>query len=346
MFGSNILEICIGLILVFLIVAVICTAIREGLESWLKTRSAYLERGIRLLVNDLNGSGLAKSIYNHPLIYGLYWGEYKSGSAGKDAPVFARGGNLPAYIPTKNFALALMDIVAKGPDPDAAGAIGNEHISLDAIKANINSLGDPQIRRVLTSALLVAQNDINKYQKFLEEWYDGSMDRVSGWYKRSTQKIIFLIAITASVGLNVNAIRMVNYLAQNEAARKLIVESATTVSKDSTATKMEAGAAREQLNSLNLPIGWDNGKESAYIKANDDSSWNTIFGPLLGWIITALAATLGAPFWFDMLNKIIVIRSTVKPDEKSPEEASKDSGPKPLKAVIVPPAEEGGAAND
>jgi hypothetical protein len=37
-----------------------------------------------------------------------------------------------------------------------------------------------------------------------------------------------------------------------------------------------------------------------------------------------LAISLGAPFWFDLLNKFIVVRSTVKPQEKSPPEPSKD----------------------
>jgi len=45
---------------------------------------------------------------------------------------------------------------------------------------------------------------------------------------------------------------------------------------------------------------------------------------ILGWLVTALALSLGAPFWFDLLNKFIVVRSTVKPKEKSPEEQSKD----------------------
>ena len=43
----------------------------------------------------------------------------------------------------------------------------------------------------------------------------------------------------------------------------------------------------------------------------------------LGWLTTALAIMLGAPFWFDVLNKFMIVRSTVKPDEKSPAEASK-----------------------
>jgi hypothetical protein len=54
-----------------------------------------------------------------------------------------------------------------------------------------------------------------------------------------------------------------------------------------------------------------------------------MIAPILGWIFTAFAATLGAPFWFDVLNQIMVIRSTVKPHEKSGEEASLDRQSKP-----------------
>lgn len=68
---------------------------------------------------------------------------------------------------------------------------------------------------------------------------------------------------------------------------------------------------------------------------------------VLGWLITAFAITLGAPFWFDVLNKFMVVRSTVKPSEKSGDEGSKDpqSGkpgppppPLPLPAPIPPAA--------
>ena len=44
---------------------------------------------------------------------------------------------------------------------------------------------------------------------------------------------------------------------------------------------------------------------------------------LTGWLITTLALSLGAPFWFDTLNKFMVVRSTVKPKEKSKDGRSK-----------------------
>lgn len=69
-------------------------------------------------------------------------------------------------------------------------------------------------------------------------------------------------------------------------------------------------------------------------EAGSTGGWNNFFGPKLGLLITALAATMGAPFWFDLLNKVMVIRSTVKPHEKSQEEASEDR-PLPKAKVIV-----------
>jgi hypothetical protein len=52
--------------------------------------------------------------------------------------------------------------------------------------------------------------------------------------------------------------------------------------------------------------------------------WIFILRSLFGWFITAYAVSLGTPFWFDMPDKLIVIRSAVKPHEKSQEDVSKN----------------------
>ena len=44
----------------------------------------------------------------------------------------------------------------------------------------------------------------------------------------------------------------------------------------------------------------------------------------MGILLTGFAISQGAPFWFDLLNKFMVVRSTVKPTEKSQEQPSKD----------------------
>jgi hypothetical protein len=91
---------------------------------------------------------------------------------------------------------------------------------------------------------------------------------------------------------------------------------------NSPACKMEMNLVRIQ--GLGLPIGWDTSNPKLVPPL---SSWEHIGGwllKMLGWLITAFAISLGAPFWFDLLNKFMIVRSTVKPREKSHEEQSKE----------------------
>jgi hypothetical protein len=74
-----------------------------------------------------------------------------------------------------------------------------------------------------------------------------------------------------------------------------------------------------QIRQLGLPVGW--GSDDTRTVPRTVGGWAT---KVLGWLVTAAAISLGAPFWFDLLNKIAVVRSTVKPREKSPEEPPVD----------------------
>src|SRR5205807_1668393 len=126
--------------------------------------------------------------------------------------------------------------------------------------------------------------------------------------------------------------------------------------------KMSYDDAKAALGKLNLPIGWTGWTPSFWPPPDLADFPKQFVFPWLGWLLTAIAASLGAPFWFDILNKVMVIRSTVKPHEKSPEEAS-DDRQKPAAAtttVVIcptgtttstaasspPPVSPGGTASD
>ena len=78
-----------------------------------------------------------------------------------------------------------------------------------------------------------------------------------------------------------------------------------------------------EIAGLGLPLGWHS-ETDPRLSWNDRKLTEHVQDHIFGWLLTALAISLGAPFWFDLLNKFIVVRSTVKPKEKSPEEKSKD----------------------
>jgi hypothetical protein len=338
MFGSQILEVAIGVIFVFILVSVICTAVREVIETFLKTRSAYLEQGIRELLHDNDDGGLTEALYNHPLIHSLFSGEYQRPQEKRPYAWLARGGDLPSYIPARNFALALMDIAVRGRTTDAVNAAGTTELTTESIRANLRKIGNPAVQRALLTALDEARGNLERTRLNVQDWFDSSMDRVAGHYKRASQKIILVIGLTTAVVLNVDAIRISQYLFRNDAARTVIAAraEAAVASGDTLLQRTDAREALNTLDDLHLPIGWANVR---YTPARDLPSfaretpawwgyWGVTLGAfvmaLVGWAITGAAASLGAPFWFDLLNKVMVIRSTVKPHEKSPEEASED----------------------
>jgi len=68
------------------------------------------------------------------------------------------------------------------------------------------------------------------------------------------------------------------------------------------------------LKSLGLPIGWPNLNWRTWKDLPDDArvphDTTEFFVKLGGLVLTALALTLGAPFWFDLLNKVANMRSS------------------------------------
>jgi hypothetical protein len=198
------------------------------------------------------------------------------------------------------------------------------------------------------------------------------MDRVSGLYKRNTQAIVFAFSLVACIGLNVNTVTITTALSQNLSLRSALTAQADAaaanpdfVNSMSNSAVLDAQVGEiQQLQGL--PIGWGDTACSQLRQLTPGACfWRTadskatakpadpvgivlgVVEIVAGWAMTAFAITLGAPFWFDVLNKIMVVRSTVKPDEKSGEEASKDptaDGAPPTPAPAVQAAGPAGAA--
>ena len=85
--------------------------------------------------------------------------------------------------------------------------------------------------------------------------------------------------------------------------------------------------ADQQLGTLGLPIGWRPCATCYHTRFKfTDECWlgcwkYNLTGAggltIFGWLLTAFAVCLGAPFWFDMLNRLVNLRGTgANPAEK------------------------------
>lgn len=147
MFGSDLLDIAIGMIFVYLLLSLICSAANEIIEGWLKNRATDLERGIRELLSPNTGvsnEGTVAKLYNHPLINGLHRGFYKDYVAYYNhnklvrwfIRTFTTNPKLPSYIPARNFALALMDTILPATSAHTPAAQTNDTTNGNAADAD------------------------------------------------------------------------------------------------------------------------------------------------------------------------------------------------------------------
>ncbi len=321
MFGSTILEVAIGLVFVFLFMSLICSAINEMIEAKLKNRATDLEKGIRELLMEPgvknavhDKKGFVEQLYKHPLICGLFQGSYDPKPITRLS--YWTSTNLPSYIPNRNFAAALMDIVVNKP---------GEPLSIDAFRSAVDKFPNEAVRRALSSFLATAGGDIDKVRKGIESWFDSSMERVSGWYKRRTQWILVTLGFVVAIFLNINTMTVAQHLWTDPIMRSVLIAQASTRSPANPDTNTDSMTALEsdfkEIKSLSLPIGWSGGFKQVYGLKEKPKTEEWLFAfvwALVGWLLTAGAVSFGAPFWFDLLNKFLTIRSTVKPQEKAP----------------------------
>ena len=329
MFGSSILEVAIGLILIYLLLSLICTAVQETLEAYLKIRASNLEKGLRELLHDPAGSQLAKRLYNHPLIFGSFQGEY---TPDKIRSLFST--NLPTYIPAANFAAALMDTIVRGPVAESTEDITpTGELTFDSLHAAVSSSKtlNPSVQRILLMALDSAQGDLARVQTNIETWFNNGMDRVSGWYKRRMQRVLMIIGLSIAIIFNVDSLKVASTLYKNDALRASVVAKAGVVVNNGAMSPDLSDKAMATLKSMKLPIGWQD--ETPLLP----EMLEALPGSFFGWLLTAFAISFGAPFWFDLLNKFTVIRSTIKPLEKLSKAVPEDRQPPSTPTAVNTP---------
>ncbi len=289
MFGLNILDTAIGLVFIYLVLSLTCTALNEWIAGMLNRRSKNLYKGIKTLLEDPKKPSLIADFYAHPLVQDLHVAD-----------------KMPAYIQPKTFSLVLLDLLVPS-DPAAPKTMA----SIRQAVANLPA--DSATRKTLSILLDQAGDNLAKLEQDMETWFNGAMDRVSGWYKQRTQVIVLTIAALLSIGTNADTFAIATALANNSALREAVIAQAKTYME--TAKPPEAPANQPtvneriaQLQQLGIPLGWKS-------RPSQPGDWWNKFA---GLALTAFAVSLGAPFWFDLLNRFMNIRAGGKsPDEKA-----------------------------
>lgn len=304
MLDSPIIDIAIGLSFLYFLLGLITSSLNELIQSKLKSRSRVLKDAL-LNFLDKDWDVIGKRIVKSPYVRSLQ----------KDPEKF------PSYIPSSSFAQSIVDVI-KGADdlPNTIPEIRKQ------IKNNPIIKGDAQVW--LLGVLDQSYDKLEDFYSKLEDGYNDAMDRVAGWYGRKTKRTILILGIVTSILLNIDTIDITQSLWKNKETAKafssIVASSMEKIDKSEDGFEItdddgnvlysvnndqgkNAGSLTAKIGSLPIPLGWN----SSSFEFFSEPKWILVLlTKLAGWGITAMAIFLGAPFWFDLLSKVVNLRGS------------------------------------
>jgi hypothetical protein len=389
--GSQFIEVGIGLVFVYLLMAVMVSAINEIYMSLRAKRGRFLSQALETALNDPQNKNWAKIMYDHPLIDILKRSEKRP----------------PAYISSKTFAKTLVEVISNEARADSYEVKGDiityndktkKYTGIEKFVTGLSTLNESHTKNLLQSFVNNAGDNLEQLKVQIESWFNEYMDRVGGWYKRKARVAIFVISLLLTICMNVDTIRLSKELWKNGTLRETVADNAqayveehksdyeqkreveahadriyiekilndTTLTEATRAAKVDSvvqqsvseetisqrlknvRTAYNDLNMLQLPIGWGEYAQQVKVFKGDlvkhkkeiDGNMQTwaltkwilrwkarvhyacrvvhLYSSevdllcILGWLFTAAAVSLGAPYWFDLLSKLINVRSAGK----------------------------------
>jgi hypothetical protein len=321
------LDVAIGIVVVYFVLSLLASTVNEAIATALAWRANFLERWLKNLLVEKNegqnevaavDDAIAK-IYGHPLLAPLleqprWWSA--------DRTKLRR----PSYIASDVFAAVLFN-----PDPGEKAKL--KRPPLDQV---IAALPSSQLRKIVTTLRQEVGDDEELVRKRFERWYDDSMERVSGWYKRRVQLSLAVIGLVVAITLNVDTLQIVRTLWIDKTVRAAVVAEAGRITQAGKQQPQSLKAAAEQvqqIKALNIPLGWRLKAHDPRDLPHSASLWAA---KVIGILITTIALMLGAPFWFDLLSKIVRLRGSGAPPPASDATRSGDAEQKRPGSQIAP----------
>jgi hypothetical protein len=218
-------------------------------------------------------------------------------------------------------AIAALAPPGKKPSYIPAEVVARVYTSLTHIESGAVALIGDSTRASISRAL---EAYVGPEVDQLKAFFNNTMDRAIGWYKRKTQYIVIGVALLVVVVSNADTIMMVNTLWQDPTARDQLVALAerqpppdATVSSE--AALRDSVETRNSLANLSI-LGWEKQKHDVdNPREVPDTFWGWV-SKVIGLGITVGAVSMGAPFWYAMLGNLLKARAALtgeKPDGDS-----------------------------
>jgi hypothetical protein len=305
------LDIAIGLTLIYTFLSLLTSELTEFMTMVLRWRAKHLQRGIMTLLGE------SLTLRHHPqefkqtLTGRLYYSSLIASITQRSRRYRFLVG--PSYIPSTVFADALLEVLQALPEVERQAPEREQDIKVAlnqvaqlVAKVEQSDQLPPQLKANLIRLAQRTQGQAKgaelEMEQFRDEialWYDQSMDRLSGAYRRNVKAFTVLIGSVLAVLINVDSLYILRRLSENTATRTVIIQNAIQI--QSCQTDLSSSQCMEKIADLleetTLPIGWH--------PVNFQQQF-----PQMTWMLTGIAISMGSRFWFQILDQLVHVRET------------------------------------
>ena len=312
-----IIEFILSIIFVCLLISLFVSWIIVYWASHKNKKGELLKKMLGKLLDEEKENKWVNKLYEHPIVKSLSFDDKRKTS------------NIPPQI----FADAIVDIVIQ------EGSKNNETKGLvdfrEKLEKGLTNLPDGDFKNSIQIFVNKTEGEIKSLLSELENWYTEYMQRVNHAYRRTLKLPLFFTGAIIALLFNIDTIRITSELWNDAPLRGNVSEMAVLYSDTTKTTNIDSlqwNFFDNAKTELELPIGWEYYiNDFCYYKTKTLESIKTVgmtvmkpfWSGLLVWVIfllfkilgftlTGLIASFGAPFWYDALKKIIGLKKSLK----------------------------------
>lgn len=282
----QVLEVAIGLILIYYILGSMVSIVTQWINETFESRAVALEGYLKKIVGDANLGDLV----DLPQMQALRPIRYKGLLS-----VFS-STTIPKRIekvPVATLVDAYFDI---------AGLTGNKDLNLLQLAELVDKLPESEGKQAFIKWINQGVTNLDDLRRRTTAYFTGMMDQAAAKFKANARSFVIILSMLVAVLFGTDSIQIAKALWANAELRALAVAKAEMVVQEEGADASIDDLIKE-LGDLTLKIGWWETERPAGGAQTMD--WVLFVGlKVLGLAITAAAVSQGSSFWYDLLKKL------------------------------------------
>lgn len=281
----QILEVAVGLVLIYYILGSIVSTVTQMVNESLETRGVALERYLRRIAGDktLDLTNLPQIKALRPIRYTNWWNVFGAGTAEKKLE----------RVPVETLVEAFFDLT---------GLTSKGSLSASELTTLVGKLPESEGKQALLGWINEGVTAISDLRDRTSDFFGGMLGQASMTFKARARSFVIMLSIAVTLLFGVDTIQVAKDLWTDAGLRTIAAQQAHIATAQGE-TAPDINALIDQLSALSFRFGWLRTPKTGLPASTGD--WLSFVGlKLAGLGITATAVSQGSSFWYDLLKKL------------------------------------------